>query len=363
MRKFIDNTYGFETQFDAESGLYIRSNLPDENGNYTGAEPFMAEMPHLLDIGIMGHCEHGSRGLCLQAGIQCYQNGLQISQPNMALEDYRSIIDQCREQVCQVALGGRGDPDMHEDFEAILSYTREAGIVPNMTTSGLGMTNEKARMISKYCGAAAVSWYRSDYTRKAIEMLLDAGVHTNIHYVLGNQSLEEAITMIEDRQIPEGIGRIIFLLHKPVGLGQQENVLDIMNSRVRHFFGLFNESENCQIAGFDSCCVPGLLNMAWKIHTSSIEPCEGGRFSAYVTPDLQLLPCSFDQRQRWAVSMRNHSLREAWNSETFEKFRDIMRKRCSDCSLKEFCLGGCPVVPEIILCGMMRGGIISENQN
>lgn len=363
MRKFIDQTYGFVTHFEAESGLYIRSNILDENGNDTGTEPFRAEMPHLLDIGIMGHCEHGVRGLCRQAGVQCYQNGLQISQPNMSLDAYRSILDQCQEQVCQVALGGRGDPDMHENFAEILSFTREAGIVPNLTTSGLGLTPEKARLISKYCGAAAVSWYRSDYTTKAIRMLLQAGVHTNIHYVLCNQLLEEAITLIENKLIPEGIGRIIFLLHKPVGLGQKEQVLDILNPRVRHFFGLFNERENCQIAGFDSCCVPGLLNMAWKIHPASIEPCEGGRFSAYVTPDMQLLPCSFDQRLRWSVNLQKYSLREAWNSAAFEAFRVIMRKRCPDCRLKEFCLGGCPVVPEIILCGMMRGGIKLENQN
>ncbi|HCP14637.1 MAG TPA: radical SAM protein [Peptococcaceae bacterium] len=363
MHKFKDHTYGFKTQFDPDTGLYIRSNVLDENGKDSGAEPFMAEMPHLLDIGIMGHCIHGASGLCVQAGVQCYQDGLNINQPNMPLRDYQGIIDQCKGAVCQVALGGRGDPDMHEDFEALLAYTREAGIVPNMTTSGYGLTPQKARWIRQYCGAAAVSWYRSEYTDKAINLLLDAGVHTNVHFVLGRQSLEEAIAIIEGKKIPPGIGRMIFLLHKPVGLGQKRNVLDILDPRVRHFFSLFNDADNCRIAGFDSCCVPGLLNMALKIHTASMEPCEGGRFSAYVTPDLQLLPCSFDQKQRWGVSLRNLSLREAWNSDQFEAFRNVMRARCPDCTLKEYCLGGCPVVPEIVLCGMIRGGNKNENQD
>lgn len=39
--------------------------------------------------------------------------------------------------------------------------------------------------MQKYCGAVAVSWYRSEYTLNAIQMLLNAGVKTNIHYVLG----------------------------------------------------------------------------------------------------------------------------------------------------------------------------------
>ncbi|UWG98635.1 SPASM domain-containing protein [Dehalobacter sp. DCM] len=363
MRKFKDRTYGFETQFDADTGLYIRSNVLNENGEDTGEEPFMAEMPHLLDIGIMGHCDHGGSGLCVQSGVQCYQDGWHKHEPNMSLLDYKAIIRQCEGHVCQIALGGRGDPDMHDDFEAILVSTREAGVVPNMTTSGLGLTSVKARLIAEYCGAAAVSWYRSEYTLKAIAALLDEGVHTNIHYVLSNQSLDEAIALIEQKRIPKGIGRIIFLLHKPVGLGRQDNVLDILNPKVRYFFGLFNDAENCRIAGFDSCCVPGLLNMAWKVHPASIEPCEGGRFSAYVTPDMQMLPCSFDQQQRWKVDLRRHTLLEAWNSKEFDEFRKIMRNSCPDCSLKGYCLGGCPVVPEIVLCGMIRGGKKIENTN
>lgn len=363
MKKRRDARFGFETQFNPETGLYIRSNILDACGNDTGQEPFMAEFPHLLDIGIMGHCEHGSRGLCVQSGVQCYQDGLHKHQANMPLADFKTIARQCRDKVYQFALGGRGDPDMHEAFEAVLAFSREMGIVPNMTTSGLGMTAEKARLMARYCGAAAVSWYRSDYTRKAIDLLLEAGVRTNVHFVLGNRSIDEAIDLVENRKIPPGVGRMIFLLHKPVGLGRQDNVLTVMDPKVRRFFGLFNDAENCRMAGFDSCCVPGLLNMAALIHPSSIEPCEGGRFSAYVTPDMCLLPCSFDQEQRWAVNLKASSVADAWNSEPFERFRNHMRGRCPDCTLKEYCLGGCPVAPEIVLCGMVGGGMSSEGQD
>ena len=30
----------------------------------------MASFPHLIDVGIMGHCLHGKLGLCAKAGIQ-----------------------------------------------------------------------------------------------------------------------------------------------------------------------------------------------------------------------------------------------------------------------------------------------------
>jgi radical SAM protein with 4Fe4S-binding SPASM domain len=357
-----DPKYSFYSQFNMETGLYIRSNILDETGRDTGREPFMASFPHLLDVGIMGHCDHGSSGLCMQSGVQCYQDGLNRWQPNMTLADFRRIARECAGKVYQFALGGRGDPDMHEDFEAILACCREYGIVPNITTSGLGLTWTKASIIRRYCGAAAVSWYRSEHTLVALQLLHNAGVHTNIHFVLGNNSIDEAIEMITQRKIPPGVSRVIFLLHKPVGLGTGENVLDVMDKRVQQFFALFNDEANCNLAGFDSCCVPALMNMAIKVHPASLEPCEGGRFSAYITPDMRMLPCSFDQDLHWAVDMRQLTIEEVWNSGKFEDFRDRMRTRCPECSLQELCLGGCPVVPEIVLCGMVRGGMKHESQ-
>ena len=55
-------------------------------------------------------------------------------------------------------------------------------------------------------------------------MLLDAGIKTNIHYVLGNNSIDEAIERLKNNDFSKGINAIIFLLHKPVGLGQENNV-------------------------------------------------------------------------------------------------------------------------------------------
>ena len=64
------------------------------------------------------------------------------------------------------ALGGRGDPDMHENFEEIIKFSAEHHITPNFTTSGLGMTPEKAALCKKYCGAVACSQYARLHTVK-----------------------------------------------------------------------------------------------------------------------------------------------------------------------------------------------------
>ena len=310
----------------------------------------MASYPHLLDIGIMGHCVHGKTGLCLQAGVQCYQDGLNKSQDNMKLEDFKSSIDQSKGKLFQVALGGRGDPELHEDFEEILKYCRDNEIVPNLTSSGFGMTDEKAELIKKYCGAVAISWYRSEYTLKAIELLIKKGIKTNIHYVLGNNSIDEAYDMVTQDKIPSGINRLVFLLHKPVGLGQSANVLKANDPKVHSFFNLFNEDKNCNVAGFDSCCVPGLINFSPNVHLDSIDTCEGARYSAYITPDMKMTPCSFDQELKWQCDLKEFSIQEAWDSLTFNQFRSKLKMSCPDCDKKNYCLGGCPIKKEIVLC-------------
>lgn len=336
--------------FDLDSGLYYRSSILDEAGRPTGVDPFMGSYPQLLDIGIMGHCIHGEKGLCLKAGIGCYQDGMHVHESNMALEDYKRIIDESRGKLFQVALGGRGDPDQHEAIEEILAYTRESGIIPNMTTSGFGLTRELAQLLKKYCGAVAVSWYRSDYTLQAIDTLLEAGVKTNIHYVLSKGTLEEAIARIETDDFPRGVNRVVFLLHKPVGMGRRDEVLQTDDPRVRHFFSLFNESRHNARAGFDSCSIPAILQLAPDVAAASIDTCEGARFSAYIGPDMRMVPCSFDQEGRWAVDLREHTLQEAWDSGAFDDFRGILKGSCRQCVLRRSCYGGCPITDAIVLC-------------
>ena len=332
----------FFSCFNEETGAYIRIGKD-------GKEPFMSSFPELLDVGIMGHCKHGKLGLCLQAGVQCYQNGLNATAPNMTLNDFKSIAEQCRGRTYQFALGGCGDPDQHENFKDILQICRDNKIVPNYTTSGLGITEEIVNLTKKYCGAVAVSWYRSDYTLKALQKFIEAGVKTNIHFVLSKRSITEALKLLTEGGFPSGINAIVFLLHKPVGLGKQDNVLAIPD--VKEFIKIVTECEFKHKIGFDSCTVPALINNLGIIDADSLDTCEGARWSAYITSDMKMLPCSFDnQGRRWEFDLRNSSIQEAWNSSAFNDFRNRLRTACPDCDKRSLCLGGCPICPEIVLC-------------
>jgi radical SAM protein with 4Fe4S-binding SPASM domain len=99
------------------------------------------------------------------------------------------------------------------------------------------------------------------------------------------------------------------------------------------------------------------MNMTSRIYGASLDTCEGARYSAYVTPDMKMLPCSFDQQQKWVVNINNLTIEEAWNSAVFEDFRNRLRESCPGCALHNWCLGGCPINKEIVLCGTINGGV------
>lgn len=351
MIKKIDRKNRFMAMFNPDTGFYARSGIIDKDGKDTGVDPFMTAFPELLDIGIMGHCIHGSSGLCLKSGVQCYQNGLKTKVPNMTLDNFKRIVDECKGKTFQLALGGRGDVDQHENFAEILAYCRKNDIVPNFTSSGLGFTDEIVQLCKKYCGAVAISWYRQEHTYRAIQMLLDADVKTNIHYVLGDNSIDEAIERLKANDFPAGINAVIFLLHKPVGLGSESNVLHYGDPRVEEFFRVVDEQRFNFKVGFDSCSIPAVLNYTNNIDHDSIDTCEGGRWSMYITSDMLALPCSFDNQDlRWAYDISNDTIQNAWNSPQFENFCNHFRTACSGCDQRCACMGGCPIRPQIVLC-------------
>jgi radical SAM protein with 4Fe4S-binding SPASM domain len=71
-----------------------------------------------------------------------------------------------------------------------------------------------------------------------------------------------------------------------------------------------------------------------------------------------MVPCSFDQQKRYEVSLREHSIEEAWNSISFEQFRHKMRNACPECKKREACLGGCSLMSEIVFCNDKNRKII-----
>ncbi len=372
--KFVDKKNKFLEIFDRNSGKYMRTGII-ENGKDTNVDPFMRSFPGLLDVGIMGGCKAASKGICKAGGKRsgCYQGARPYNPDNdMKLEDYKKIVDEgAKHGLMQIALGGAGNPNDHQYFEEICKYTRENGIVPNYTTAGIELTDHAVEVTKKYCGAVAVSWYAQQFTVDALDKFIHAGCKTNIHYVLSKETIDEAIGLLEKHELTfvdsnnkeqtrnfeeNKVNAIIFLLYKPVGLGKIENMLTLEedDNKIKQFFDLVTSKKHPFKIGFDSCSVPAVLNFSKNIDFNSIDTCEGGRYSAYISANMTMVPCSFDQGLKWGISLRNNSIQEAWDSDVFDNFRNHMRNACPQCTKRENCMGGCPIKNKIVLCNSIN---------
>lgn len=344
---YKDKKYNFIEYFNPDNGFLIRSDVIGQKG----LNPIQRSYPELLDIGIMGQCHISHLGICKNAGIDCYQKALFKKTPNMSLEDYKRILIESKGKTFQIALGGAGDPNKHENFTEILKLTREYDIVPNLTTSGIFLTCNEINSIKEYCGACAVSYYsRLDsnnnetnlQTINAIDKLISANCITNIHFVLSKDTIEEAVIRLQNKLFPKGINAVIFILYKAAGFGKQDKILNFQNKTFQNFLNIINKQEFDFQIGFDTCCTPAVLKVCSEIPIESLDFCEAARFSMYIDSEMNAYPCSFDcSSKKWQVSLKNKSIEEAWNSKTFSNFKNNYYNSCINEPCKTFCGGKC----------------------
>lgn len=272
----------------------------------------------------------------------------------MTVEEFRHVLNCLNHphwgNVFQVALGG-GEPLEHPDFLDLIKVTNEFGIVSNFTTNGIHLNRKIARSLSGSIGAVAVSI--SDVQELAnidLKLLSEFGIKTNIHFLLSNDTIEQATHILEgsfDDSL-RGINAIIFLTYKPTGRAVSSNCL-IWSENLRHFLQLVHENRYKIRIGFDACFVPLLLHFT-NIDPVFIDPCECGRFSVYVDEKLNVKPCSFANEPKHSFSLRQYSFTEIWEHKIAD-YREVSTAQCGrDCSNKRLCGVVCPYYDELNIC-------------
>jgi hypothetical protein len=320
----IIKTNDYIIMFDKNSGLEIISGTDGKK------DPFVLQHPNMIDIGIMGHCKNNCE--------ICYQGNINI--PNMTIDDFKTIIDQTKNHINQVALGGKGDPNKHENFKEIIEYCVKNNVVANYTTSGNDLTEEEIE-ISKLCGAVAVSMYNKDYTYAALNNLIESNIKTNIHFILSKDTFDEVMQILESKDIWQGrfpiekINAVIFLLFKPQGNGKDKKHLCLNLNQIKKFSDKILNIESKFKIGFDSCTVNKICQSRRLTEKESIfsDTCEASRMSCYISPDMYFIPCSFGDKEKYGIKIDDvNTIQKIWNSGySFLNFRKILKENPSCC--------------------------------
>ncbi len=263
-----------------------------------------------------------------------------------------------------VAFGG-GEPMSRADIGELAAYARRVGLVPVMTTSGLGLGAERARELGAFAqvnvshdgvdGAyGAVRGYDGGRAaERALEHLLAAGVPAGVNYVLTRASFD-ALGATAARVASLGARELQLLRYKPAGRAASLDYLDrrLSPAQVDALFdaigaivrgGALRVRIDCALLPLLSSRIVDDATAA-RLATYGVLGCEAARHLAAAKVDGRLAPCSFTD----ATSADVAALEPAWAREPeLERFRAwhaALPQPCASCPLVETCRGGCQVV-------------------
>lgn len=315
-------------------------------GKEFNENPAMAPFPELADVSISNLCNKGCDF--------CYKDSTSNGKL-MDFESYKYVLDELTSRkwgpVFQIALGG-GEPSEHPEIIRILEETNKREIIPNLTTNARVFSKKLLKAYKKYCGAVAVSISEIDqnFIRSNIKPFLNAGIKTNIHYLLTKGSISQAIEILKGKwdENLSRINAIIFLTHKSMGRAKRNNNL-VWNVDLIEFINNIDSRKSMINMGFDSCFVPLLFR-----YTNSdpilLDSCECGFFSVYIDEDLNVKPCSFTTHKNYSYNLDKFDFESIWNYK-FNDYRIKMKDLCNlKCEYHNICKGGCFFHPYLNMC-------------
>jgi len=294
-----------------------------------GGEPLEAH------VAVTSQCGVGCEGCYLDAR----PDGAHV--PRETLE--RTLDDLAARGVFTVAFGG-GEPILRDDLGDLATSARARGLLPVVTTSGIGMTPAKARSLApfaqvnvSYDGEGEV--YRAvrafpgaPSAERAMALLRDAGVPFGVNVVLTRQSFPSLESTLS-RARSLGAREAQLLRYKPAGRAARLEYLDKRLSRdqvaalgdVVRRLSLEMQPLRLRI----DCAMVALLSDVFYDRAAELEAlgvfgCEAGRNLVALRADGREAPCSFLDPGA------------------------VLEGPCADCALSRVCRGGCRAVARFL---------------
>lgn len=316
-----------------------------------------APAPLEVHVAVTSRCPAGCSG--------CYQSATREGE-DVPLDVLRARLDALAARgVFTVAFGG-GEPLLRDDLGALARLARARGLVPVVTTSGLGLTREKAEALRDFAqvnvshdgvggGYLAVRGFAGDaLADKAVRLLVEAGVAVGVNHVLTRQNVAGLAAMARHAR---GLGarELQLLRYKPAGRAASPEYLARRLSPAQAAgLGAALQAMAAEHAGalslrVDCAMVPllsGALDDAAALARFGVFGCEAGRHLAAVRRDGRVVGCSFgaggageavDDGAAWVEDASLAALR---------RYAAAPPEPCASCGLRSVCRGGCRIVSE-----------------
>jgi PqqA peptide cyclase len=317
--------------------------IESKNNSVQPPYSLLAELTHRCPL----HCPYCSNPL-----------EMTLKDSELTTEDWCRVLTEAADLgVVEVHFSG-GEPLLWgEDLEVLIRQATSLEMYPNLITSGIGLTTEKAIrfkgaglanvQVSFQAGEAKLSdqiggFKAFDKKRQAVKAVKDAGMHLSLNVVLHRlniDQLDEIITLAEELEAER------------LELANTQYYNWALLNRERLLPSRKQIEQACEIYDAAQERLRNKMEIIWVIpdyYASTPKPCMGGwgTIGLTVSPNGDVFPCptagmiegiSFE-------NIRDSSLSQIWyESESFNSFRgeDWMPETCRSCDLRHEDGGGC----------------------
>jgi radical SAM protein with 4Fe4S-binding SPASM domain len=320
--------------------------------------PNHVSRPLEVHVAVTSRCAAGCEGCYLDAK----PDG--IEPPREEIE--RTLDALARAGVFTVAFGG-GEPTLRDDLGELADAARERGLLPVVTTSGLGLGPRKLEHLRRFAQVnVSYDGQAEDYVavrgfdganaaESAIAELAAAGVTVGVNVVLTRATWGRIPATLRRAQAlgareaqllrykPAGRAKTLDYLARRLTADQAAELGPLLRQLARELPDL-RVRIDCALVPFLSAD-PDLAAHPEELARWGVFGCEAGAALAATRVDGRISPCSFAEPSE--VHARDIG-RSGWADDpvlhAFRTFSEAPPEPCASCTLRAICKGGCKVV-------------------
>ncbi|MCR5331082.1 MAG: radical SAM protein [Lachnospiraceae bacterium] len=300
--------------------------------------------PHRMDLMVSAMTCDG-KWHCNQSCIHCYAAGQeQSSEKELSTEEWKKIIDKCREVgIPQLTFTG-GEPTMRDDLFELIDHAK--WFITRLNTNGIKLTKEYCEKLKKAStDSVQITFYSADEavhnklvgaprykeTVAGIENALAAGINISINTPLCtlNRDYVNTLIFLHDK----GVTYVTCsgLITTGNAAGEESAGLQLTNAEIRE---ILKESVSyCFNNGMEiSFTSPGWVDDEFCNELGITTPsCGAGLSNMAITPGGNVVPCQSWLNDRVLGNFLNDEWDKIWNSEACRarrEFSSLMRCEC-----------------------------------
>ena len=342
------------------------------HGGGHGGGAGQATRPLELHMAVTSRCPAPCTGCYLDARPDGYEP------PFEAL--VARLVEARAAGVSTVAFGG-GEPLTRGDLGPLAAEARRLGLVPVMTTSGLGLTAARAAELGAFAqinvshdgvdgGYEAVRGFdAAAHAERAIALLAAAGIPVGVNVVLTRASFP-GLAATAARAAELGAGEIQLLRYKPAGRADDDGYAErrLEPSQVRALWPAIEALVATRLRVRIDCAMVPLLSEALlaavpdaarALAALGVFGCEAGRHLGALTVRGAAAACSFfslTTREPAPIALARSAapaepardLAATWDRDAglarLRAYHAAPAEPCRSCPLFSVCRGGCQIV-------------------